>query len=258
MRTPAPGPDPHPDSAPGAGVPPPLAPPVPRPVMLHRWRRFTFLHWRYPAEAVQRLLPPGMTVETFNAEAWVGVLPFRMEAVRAPGLPPLPWLSQFPETNVRTYVRGPDGRTGIWFFSLDAARLPAVAGGRLGYGLPYCWSDMAVEGSGATRVYRSRRRWPGPPGARCHARVTMGAPLDASELGPLDYFLTARYRLYSRFGQRLITANAAHEPWPLHRAEVSYLDQDLTRAAGLPDPGHDPVVHASPGVTVRIGMWHPV
>jgi uncharacterized protein YqjF (DUF2071 family) len=224
--------------------------------MMHRWRHVTFLHWRYPPDVIQALLPPGLTVETCDGAGWASLLPFRMEGVRAPGLPAFPWLSRFPETNLRTYVRRPDGRSGIWFFSLDAARMPAVAGGRIGYGLPYCWSDMAVEVAGEVRRYRCRRRWPGP--ARCDARVRVGSRIAVSELRTLDHFLTARYRLYSRLAGRLVAADAEHQPWPLHHAELGALDQNLTQAAGLPVPDNDPLAHFSPGVAVRIGIWRPV
>lgn len=226
--------------------------------MNHHWRHLTFLHWRYPAGLLQSRLPAGLQVETFDDAAWVGLIPFRMDRVRAPKLPPLPWLSRFPETNVRTYVRGPDGRTGIWFLSLDAARLPAVAVARVGYGLPYFWADMSVETTGNEVVYRARRRWPGPAGARCDARVEVGQPLTDEELTPLDHFLTARYRLYSTVAGRLVTADAEHPHWPLRRARLVELRQDLIQAAGLPAPDHDPIVHASAGVRVRIGMWRPV
>ncbi|MEJ3745079.1 DUF2071 domain-containing protein [Actinomycetes bacterium KLBMP 9797] len=226
-------------------------------VMVQSWRHLTFLHWRYPASQVQALLPAGVTVETHDDTAWIGLVPFRMEGVRVPGLPALPWLSRFPETNVRTYVRGPDGRSAIWFFSLDASRLPAVVAGRVGYGLPYCWSDMDVEVAGPRVVYRCRRRRPGPVGARCDATVRFGDRLTEAELSPLEHFLTARFRLYSRLAGRLVGADADHPPWPLHRADVEHLDQDVVQAAGLPAPDHDPLAHASPGVTVRIGMWRP-
>lgn len=258
MQPPAAQRGPEPGGATKRGAPPPPAPRVAPPIMIHHWRHMTFLHWRYPAALVQSLLPAGLTVETLEGTAWVGVLPFRMEGVRPPLAPALPWLSRFPETNVRTYVRGPDGRSGIWFFSLDAARLPAVAGGRIGYGLPYCWSDMSVECAGTRHVYRCRRRWPGPAGARCNVTVHTGSRLTGADLTPLDHFLTARFRLYSRLGGWLVGADAEHEPWPLYRAEVTHLDQDLTAAAGLPAPEGDPLVHASPGVTVRIGAWRPV
>lgn len=178
-----------------------------------------------------------------------------MDDVRAPYVPAVPWLSRFPETNVGTYVRGPDGASAIWFFSLDAARLPVVVGARVGYGLPYFWSDMTVRRHGARVDYRSRRRFPGPTGARANLDLEVGGPIDAAELDELTKFLTARHRLYSVILGRLAGANAQHPPWPLHHARALRVDEDLIQAAGLPPPGGEPLVHASPGVAVRIGMW---
>jgi uncharacterized protein len=233
----------------------PVIPIVHRPVMYQQWRKLTFLHWRYPADLVQSRLPAGLTVHTLDGSAWIGLIPFEMVGVRAPGVPALPWASRFPETNVRTYVQGPDGRTGIWFFSLDAARLPAVLTARTGYRLPYFWSRMSVAARGGRLVYRSRRRWPGPAGARCDVDVVPGGPVDA---GTAEEFLTARFRLYSRNAGRLVGADAQHEPWPLHSGRVDRVDQTLIQAAGLPDPVGEPLVHTSPGVSVRIGLWHPL
>ncbi|WP_162794910.1 YqjF family protein, partial [Nonomuraea lactucae] len=139
-------------------------PRVARPVMYQRWSHMTFLHWRYPVEAVGSLLPPGLEVEPFDGAAWVGLALFRMEGVRPPGVPALPWLSLFPETNVRTYVRDARGRNGVWFFSLDAGRLVAALAGRAGFRLPYFWSDMSVRADGPRWRYRCARRRPGPPG----------------------------------------------------------------------------------------------
>jgi uncharacterized protein YqjF (DUF2071 family) len=221
--------------------------------MIHRWRLMSFLHWRYPVDTVRRLLPDGLAVHTFDGDAWVGLLPFLMDDVRAPWVPPLPWLSRFPETNLRTYVRGPDGRTGIWFFSLDAGRLPAVAAARLGLGLPYCWSDMSVRIRGSL-AYRGRRRVPGLPGAGYNVRIRPGVAYRDDELTPLDHFLTARYRLYSQVRGQLAAVDVQHPAWPLHRAELLELSEDLIRAAGLSEPHGPPLVHASPGVRVRIGM----
>lgn len=235
----------------------PEAPAVRSPIMIHEWRAVTFLHWRYPLDVVQSLLPDGLIVQTRDQSAWVGLVPLLME-VRAPSLPPIPWLSRFPETNVRTYVHGPDGRPGIWFFSLDAARLPVVAGARAGYGLPYRWARMSVRRGEDQVSYRSRRRRPGLRGARCDARVELGASLEPDQAQPLDHFLTARYRLYSVFAGRLVVAEVHHEPWPLRRANLVDLDQSVIEAAGLPAVSGDPLVHASDGVTVRVGMWRPV
>jgi len=232
------------------------APPrVARPVMYQHWNLITFLHWRYPTAVVQSLLPPGLTAETSGGTAWVGLTPFLMEGVRAPAIPAVPWLSRFGEINVRTYVHDGRGRSGIWFLSLDAARLPAVLAARAGYWLPYFWSDLSVRAAGDRIGYRCRRRAPGR-GGRCDAEVRMGPPLAEAERDGLARFLTARYRLFTVVAGRLVAAEAEHRPWPLRRAEVLRLDQDLLQCAGLPAPAGDVLAHASPGVPVRIGMWH--
>jgi uncharacterized protein YqjF (DUF2071 family) len=225
------------------------------PVMYHSWSHMTFIHWRYPPAVAQSLVPEGLLVEEFDGSAWVGLTPFLMEDVRTPGLPALPWLSRFPETNVRTYVRDGRGRSGLWFLSLDAGRLPAVLGARAGYWLPYYWSDMSVGVQAERRAYRCRRRWPGPTGLRCDADVEVGAPLAGPQRDELADFLTERYRLFTLIGGRLASAEVEHRPWPLHQARLTHLKQGLLQAAKLTAPDHDPIVHASPGVRVRVGMW---
>ncbi|OLB79168.1 MAG: hypothetical protein AUI14_11155 [Actinobacteria bacterium 13_2_20CM_2_71_6] len=187
----------------------PSPPHVGTPIMIQHWRLLTFIHWRYPADVVQSLLPDGLEVETFDGSAWIGLVPF-------------------------------------------------VLAGQAGYGLPYRWSAMEVRPSGNRLRYRASRRWPGPSGARCDAEVELGRPYDEAELGPLDHFLTARFRLYSTLAGRLVVADAEHPPWPLFSARLHELRQDLVQAAGLPAPAGEPLLHASPGVRVRIGMWQPV
>lgn len=233
---------------------------VRRPVMRMRWQTLTFLHWRYAAAEVQALLPAGLRVDTYEGDAWVGLVPFFMH-VRAPAGPSIPWLSRFPETNVRTYVTDRAGRQGIWFFSLDATRMPAVLTARGSYGLPYFWSRMAVQQSGAEVHYTSARRWPGPVGARCNLTVQPGEAYEPVELSELDHWLTARWRLFStgvpvasRLGGGLSYAEAHHRPWPLHRATVRDLDESVIAASGLAAPAGEPLVHYSPGVDVRIGL----
>jgi uncharacterized protein len=234
-------------------APPP--PRVTRPVMYHHWNQITFFHWRYPPAVAQALLPSGLTAETFDGSAWIGLTPFLMEGVRAPGVPAVPRLSRFGEINVRTYVHDERGRSGIWFLSLDAARLPAVLAARAGYWLPYFWSDVTVQRTGDRIRYRCRRRWPAG-GARCDAEVQLGSPLAEHERDGLAHFLTARYRLFTLIAGRLAAAEAEHHDWPLHHGSVLALDQDLLPRAGLPPTPGGPLVHTSPGVPVRVGMWH--
>ena len=185
--------------------------PVHRAAMVQWWDQLTFLHWRFDPEVVQRLLPRRLTVETFDGAAWVGLVPFFLR-VGLPRTGSVPWMSRFPETNVRTYVRSEDGTSGVWFFSLDAARLGAVIVARTTYRLPYFWSKMSVEHSGSTIAYQSERRWPKPPG-HMSAVIEIGDRYQAAELTELDHYLTARWALFSAPRTGLRHALASHDPW---------------------------------------------
>jgi uncharacterized protein len=222
---------------------------VSHPVIFQGWQSLTFLHWRYNSSSLERLLPPGLELDTFDGSAWIGLTPFRVVKLRTPGLPALPWISSFPETNVRTYVRGSDGEPGIWFFSLEAARLFAVLGARAIYGLPYRWAKMRVKATTETVEYESQRRWPGTT-ARSRILIEIGEPTGNHAL---ERFLTARFRLYTLLSGKLAYADVEHEPWPLRKARAIDIEQTLLQGSGLPQAAGQPIVHYSPGVFVRIG-----
>jgi uncharacterized protein YqjF (DUF2071 family) len=230
-------------------------PPAPvRPVMYMGWYDLAYLHWRLHPDALRSVLPDGLEPDVFDGSAWVGLIPFSMERIRFPGLPVLPYVSRFPETNVRTYVRGPDGGDGIWFFSLDVDRLLPALVARAAYRLPYCWGPMGIERRGSTVAYWGRRRWPGPAGARSRIVVDVGERILPGAVDDLTHFLTARWALYSTFRGGLLRAPVAHPRWPLREARVVTVEQDLVEAAGLPSPEGPPLVHWSPGVEVRVGV----
>ncbi|HEY5032785.1 MAG TPA: DUF2071 domain-containing protein, partial [Actinomycetes bacterium] len=169
-----------------------------------------------------------------------------------------PWAGRFPETNVRTYVTDRTGRRGIWFFSLDAARLGAVLTARTTYRLPYFWSRMNVARRADVVRYDCVRRWPGAGSAQDHVVVEVGPVFAAGELTERDHFLTARWTLFSAAAGHLRYADAEHAPWPLRRAKVRWVRDELVQAAGLPAPDGEPIVHFSEGVDVRIGRPHTV
>lgn len=216
--------------------------------MLQRWESLTFLHWKYDAQTLRPLVPGSLRLDTFEGNAWVGLTPFVLSGLRPPMFPSIPWLSRFPETNVRTYVTGPNGKPGVWFFTLEAGRLLGVLGARLTYGLPYRWARMRVNSIESGVDYESnRKRW---FGQGCSHVVIQ--PGERMQPRPFDKFLTARFRLYSMFGKRLAYADIEHPPWPLQRAQVLRLEQNLVENSGVPKPSGDPVVHFSRSVDVRI------
>lgn len=213
----------------------------------HEWNALSFIHWPYEPEAVQRLLPPGLTVETHDGKAWVGLVPFCLR-IRHRTTPYMPWACAFPETNVRTYVRGPDGRTGIWFLSLDAARLGAVVLARATFRLPYMWARMRVDTTTTTRTYESTRRRPHRP-AHSKVVIDVGAPMPADDLAA---FLTTRFLMWSRQGARYTVVQAQHEPWHLRHGTLAAVDPGLLTAAGLAPPTGEAVVHVADDMAVTL------
>lgn len=225
--------------------------------MLQRWESLTFLHWSYDAQTVRALLPKalvrsGVELDVFDGRAWVGLVPFVVSGVRLPGTPALPWLSRFPETNVRTYLRGHDGQPAVWFFTLEADRLAAVLAARSGFGLLYRWAQMSVAESADGVHYRSSRH-------RLYGRGDadiLVSPGNAVKAGSLAEFLTARFRLYSTFGSRVAYANIEHAAWPLQEARAIRIEQNLFENSGVPHPVGDPVVQFARSLDVRIGYPH--
>lgn len=222
---------------------------VPRPVIRQSWLELTFLHWAFDPAVVRPLIPAELELDLWEGKCYVGLVPFILAGITHPKAPAVPWLSRFNETNVRTYVWDRYGRRGVWFFSLDAARLAAVVGARISYALPYYWAKMRVDREGRQVLYRSRRRH-GPPG-ETNIAVTPGATI--GEPSPLEVFLTARWRLFAYQRGRLFRADIDHPRWPLQAAAVDRLEETLVRAAGLPAPRGEPLAHFSAGVRVMTG-----
>ncbi|HEY5650942.1 MAG TPA: DUF2071 domain-containing protein [Acidimicrobiia bacterium] len=222
--------------------------------LIQQWQRLTFVHWRYDPTVVQEILPDGLTVDTFDGSAWVGLVPFHMMDVRPPFIPTLHPLTTFPETNIRTYVRGSRGQ-GVWFCSLEITRLLGVVAARTLFGVPYTWAEMSIDQTSERIRYTSRRRWPKPRGASSTLEIEIGER--RAELTGLERFLTSRWATYSKLpGGGLGWVPVEHEPWQLHSARIRELGESLTIAAGLPAPTSHAVAHYSPGVTARIGFPH--
>ncbi len=192
-------------------------PPAPW-VMAQRWHDLLFAHWRVPEVLLRPLLPAGLDLDTFDGSAWLGVVPFRMSGIRPRALPPLPALSAFAELNVRTYVTL-NGKSGVWFFSLDATNPLAVRFARRAFHLPYMDAEMACEADGEDLRYRSRRIHPGEPRAEFIGRYGPAGPAFQAVPGTLEHWLTERYCLYAADQRgRLLRAEIHHRPWPLQPA----------------------------------------
>jgi uncharacterized protein YqjF (DUF2071 family) len=227
--------------------------PVRRSLLVQGWHDLTFLHWAADPAAIAPLLPVGTVPDTLDGVTYVGLIGFRMVRLGVLRGPGIPYLGTFCETNVRLYSVDGEGRRAVVFRSLDAERLLPVLTAQALLRLPYKWSRMRLTTDAGVVRYTSRRRWPGPRGAANRMAVRVGPPVD--EPTALEHFVTARWGLHTRAWNSTLHLPNEHPRWPLHRAELLDLDDDLITAAGLPAPiGPPDSVLYSPGVPVRFGL----
>ena len=211
-------------------------------VMTQTWHDLLFAHWVVPAEALRRKLPAAFPLDLFDGEAWIGIVPFTMTNVAPRGLPAVPWLSAFPELNVRTYVTVA-GKPGVYFFSLDASNPVAVQMARRFARLPYFTAVMSCERKAGWIHYRSARKGAADR-ARFEGRYRPTAPPHAPVPGTLEYFLTERYRLYTVGPSgKPYSLDIHHPPWPLQPAEAHIPVNSMATAAGLRQPANPPLLH---------------
>ncbi len=228
--------------------------PVANAVMYQQWRDLLFLHWEYPAAAIQATLPEGLFVDTFGGRAYLGVVPFFMRNIRPRFLPAVPGISDFMEMNLRTYVHDRAGVPGVWFYSLDANQWLAVKIARRFFHLPYEHAEMKSHRTAEGRIHcESLRTGARANGARCVFEYAPGEEVPQPAPGSLEFFLVERYRLYSSAPDGLRRGAVFHEPYPLSLADVTAWDENLLPLNGFTPTGRPPD-HAimSRGVDVTI------
>jgi uncharacterized protein YqjF (DUF2071 family) len=212
--------------------------------MTQSWHDLLFAHWPVGADALHTIIPPGIELDVFDdGHAWVGIVPFHMTNVAPRGVPALPWVSAFPELNVRTYVRV-GTKPGVYFFSLDAGNPVAVGVARAMFNLPYYSASMEVSNDAGWVRFTCRRTPTDNVHAALTARYRPIGPVFAARPGSLDYFLTERYCLYTvteSFELRRLDIH--HPPWPLQAAEATFEVNTMAEAAGIRLPSMAPLLH---------------
>ncbi len=221
-------------------------------VMWQSWKRLLFLHWELDPTEIQRTLPKGLTVDPWHGQAWIGLIPFFMCGVRPRYCPTLPWLSDFLELNVRTYVRDASGRPGVWFYSLDCNQPVAVAIARGLFRLPYFHARMKAQmGPESEMVYYDCRR--SGSSTASHYEYRARETTRRAVAGSLEEFLVERYRLFSEKDGVLYSGEVWHRPYEISNVEVPRWCPEPILQAGFGRITHPPD-HSimAPGVDVKI------
>lgn len=221
-------------------------------IMKQTWLDLLFAHWPVPYEQLRPLIPEGLKLDTYDGYAWIGVVPFRMEGIQPRGLPSIPYMSEFAELNVRTYVTAED-KPGVYFFSLDAASKMAVEAARLLFYLPYFHARMSVAKEGENVNYV------------CHRKDKRGAkvsfegsyrPVSAPFLsitGSFEHWLTERYCLYNWNGKNAVYRGDIHHlPWSLQVAEADIRINTMAIGQGIHCVEREPVLHFAKHLDVLI------
>jgi uncharacterized protein YqjF (DUF2071 family) len=222
------------------------------PAMSQTWENLLFLHWPIDPGVIRPLIPAPLEIDTFEGNAWIGITPFAMTALRLNSFPSIPGIGSFLELNVRTYVHH-DGVPGIWFLSLDASKLIPAMAARLLFMLPHFRADMEFVQNDTQFRFESKRT--ASAMAEFTATWQIGQRLREPHLDSLAFFLVERYGFFSGTDRGLSMTRIYHHPWILEEALVLSYRSTMIAAVGPPEPDNSPLAHFSRKMNVEV--WAP-
>ncbi|WP_121821361.1 YqjF family protein [Halostella salina] len=214
-----------------------------------QWRDLLFAHYPVAPDWLRPHLPDAATLDTYDGQAWLGVVALTMTDVR-PSF--APFGRTFPQVNLRTYVTI-DGDPGVYFLSMDADERLGVTAARRTLGVPYYLADASVRRRGAEVTFESERVQAGEPDARFRATYEPDGPLEPVEDGSFGSYAVDRYRLYLPGRGGIYTAVLDHDPWRLRTAVADIGENTLFSAAGVGRPSAAPQLHVAPAYDATIG-----
>jgi uncharacterized protein YqjF (DUF2071 family) len=218
-------------------------------LMHQNWCHLLFMHWRVNESLLRPLLPPELKIDQHDGDAWIGLIPFSMTGIRPAFGPALPGVSSFFQLNVRTYVTH-HGEPGIWFFSLDASNPMVVWLARTVYHLPYFRASIEADQDNLRFSFQCERLGKACKGIGFRAKWQSGPPIGRIRPGSLAWFLTERYRLFTKTKGQIQTGEIRHEPWQLRSATLEEYESTLLSVVGLPEPSQHPVLYHSDELAV--------
>ncbi|NBC05323.1 MAG: DUF2071 domain-containing protein [Bacteroidetes bacterium] len=217
------------------------------------WCDLLFAHWPIPTADLRPYVPEALSIQEYDGTSWVGIVPFRMEGVMRRSFPDLPWISAFPELNVRLYVEYEE-KPGVWFLSLDATNPLAVWAARRFFYLPYYRAQMNLEKQENSYKYHSTRKEATDVNFKAVYEPT-SKPYQADK-NSLEHWLTERYCLYAQNSEGYLYRTEVHHlPWPLQKAELEIMTNNMLSPFAIHLPDTSPLLHFSSRVDVVI--WPP-
>ena len=206
-----------------------------------QWNDVILFHWQVPFEILRKYVPKALTLDSFDGHCYVSLVAFTMQKIRPRGLPPVKFISDFNEVNVRTYVINA-GRQGVYFLNIEAQKSLSAFLARNLSGLPF---EKAL-------ITRTAHRYDSVNHQKnFQLSVQYNIAGEITEKQPLDLWLTERYCLFVRAGESIFRYDIHHKEWDLNSLQVKDLTINYKFGEDLILSGDTlSLSHYSPGVEV--------
>lgn len=203
------------------------------------WNKAIFLHWKTEKKTLQELLPKGLEVDTINGDAWVSLVAFDMNNIKARYLPKPPYISDFQEINIRTYVVC-NGKPSVYFLSMEANNNMACKVIKQLSKFPYRFSEMNRD----NEKYHSKNN-------KLNESFEIAYQLEDTPVvkDEVDLWLTERYAVFQDYKNSIIEYDVHHIEWPVQAINCTKLKVNYPRFSTFLNNVPDKIQY-SPGVQV--------
>ncbi|WP_397537083.1 YqjF family protein [Rummeliibacillus pycnus] len=211
-------------------------------VMTQEWHDVYFLHWPIAPEDIRQYVPIELEIDTFEDQAWIGIIFFKMKNFRARLMPSIPSIDTFFELNVRTYVKH-KGKSGVYFFSLDVNNKIVSQFAKFGRFLPFRFANMTSKIDQKVVTFQNRWEYTGKFPEVFIASVEVSS--EPIQRTPLEYWLTERHHLWTKVVGRLIRQYNRHSPWILQRVHCTVHENSMSPFLMRNVKENKPIAHFS-------------
>lgn len=202
-----------------------------KPVFLSaEWRNLLNFTYRIPAEALASLLPPELEIDWWEDHAHVSLVAFDFLQTKVKGIP-IPFHINFPEINLRAYVKK-GNRNGVIFVKELVPKHAIAWTAKLFYNEPYERRKMTSSASGdedSGLIHHDT--WFGSEKFTIDAKI--GKSQGFPEKGTPDYFFKEHDLGYGvRRNGNVLCYRVDHPEWEVREIESFQINWDFGLAYG--------------------------
>ena len=198
------------------------------PVLKAHWRNLVVATYAAPKELLARQLPPGLELDLLDGRAHCSLVGFQFQKTSILGIPS-PFYRDFPEWNLRIYVRHGDQR-GVYFVREFVSHRLVSWAGRLSYNEPFVTAPVKVEiarDAGELKVDYTVHR-----GGKIHRLSAVGAARPECPTDDVAHFTDLKWGFgHSHCGESM--RFEVHRPaWDNHPLKDFETDVDWAKLYG--------------------------